>query len=40
MEKRKFLTIPGLGTDPCVQPVARRYTDYAISAFFARGMRK
>jgi hypothetical protein len=29
--KRKFLTIPGLELDPSVvQPVARRYTDYAI----------
>jgi hypothetical protein len=33
VEKRKFLTLPGLNSDPfVVQPVASRYTDYAIPA--------
>jgi hypothetical protein len=33
VEKRKFLTLPGLELDPSVvQPVASRYTDYAIPA--------
>jgi hypothetical protein len=33
MEKRKFLTLPGLNSDPSVvQPVASRYTNYAIPA--------
>jgi hypothetical protein len=32
VEKRKFLTLPGLELDPSVvQPVASRYTDYAIA---------
>jgi hypothetical protein len=32
MEKRKFLTLPGLNSDPSVvQPVASRYTDYATT---------
>jgi hypothetical protein len=31
MEKRKFLTLPGLELDPSdVQPVASHYTDYTI----------
>jgi hypothetical protein len=31
MEKRKFFTLPGLELRPSVvQPVASRYTDYAI----------
>jgi hypothetical protein len=30
-EKKKFLTLPGLESDPSVVlPVASRYTDYAI----------
>jgi hypothetical protein len=33
VEKRKFLTLPGLKLDPSVvQSVAGRYTDYAIPA--------
>jgi hypothetical protein len=33
MDKRKFLTLPRLELRPLVvQPVARRYTDYAIPA--------
>jgi hypothetical protein len=33
VEKGIFLTLPGLEVDPSVvQPVARRYTDYAIPA--------
>jgi hypothetical protein len=34
LEKRKFLTLPGLELRPLsvVQPVASRYTDYAIPA--------
>jgi hypothetical protein len=33
VEKRKFLTLPGLELDPSVfQPVASHYTDYAIPA--------
>jgi hypothetical protein len=33
MEKRKFLTLPGLELRPSVvQPLASRYTDYAIPA--------
>jgi hypothetical protein len=33
MEKRKFLTIQGLNSDPLVvQPVVSRHTDYAIPA--------
>jgi hypothetical protein len=33
VEKRKFLTLPGLNSDPLVvQPVASRYTDCAILA--------
>jgi hypothetical protein len=33
VEKRKFLTLPGLELLPSVfQPVARLYTDYAIPA--------
>jgi hypothetical protein len=33
VEKRKFLTLPGLELRPSVfQPVATRYTDYAIPA--------
>jgi hypothetical protein len=33
VEKRKFLTLPGLELDPSVfQPVASRYTDYAITS--------
>jgi hypothetical protein len=33
LEKRKFLTLPGIESDPSVvQPVASRYTDYAIPA--------
>jgi hypothetical protein len=31
VEKRKFLTLPGLNSDPSVvQPIASRYTNYAI----------
>jgi hypothetical protein len=31
VEKRKFLTLPGLDSDPSVvQPIASRYPDYAI----------
>jgi hypothetical protein len=31
VEKREFLTLPGLNSDPSVvQPVASRYTDWAI----------
>jgi hypothetical protein len=31
VEKKQFLTLPGLDSDPSVvQPVARVYTDYAI----------
>jgi hypothetical protein len=31
LEKREFLTVPGLELQPLVvQPVDRRYTDYAI----------
>jgi hypothetical protein len=33
-EKRKFLTLPGLELPSAVQPVASRYTDYAIPAPF------
>jgi hypothetical protein len=33
VEKRKFLTLPGLEFRPLVvQPVASRYTDYSIPA--------
>jgi hypothetical protein len=33
IEKWKFLTLPGLASDPSVvQPLASRYTDYAIPA--------
>jgi hypothetical protein len=33
MEKRKFLTLPGLKLCPlAIQPVASRYPDYAIPA--------
>jgi hypothetical protein len=34
LEERKFLTLPGLELRPpsIVQPVASRYTDYAIPA--------
>jgi hypothetical protein len=33
VEKRKFLTLRGSNSDPSVvQPVASRYTDYAIPA--------
>jgi hypothetical protein len=33
LEKRKFLTLPGLELDPSVvQPVASRYTDCTIPA--------
>jgi hypothetical protein len=33
VEKRKFLTLPGLEVDPSVvQPVDSRYTNYAIPA--------
>jgi hypothetical protein len=33
LKKTKFLTLPGLELDPIVvQPVASRYTDYAIQA--------
>jgi hypothetical protein len=33
LEKRKFFTLPGLELRPLVdQPVASRYTDYAIPA--------
>jgi hypothetical protein len=40
LEKRKFLTLPGLELRPSVvQPVASRYTDYAISAP-PEGLRK
>jgi hypothetical protein len=39
VEKRKFLTLPGLELDPSVvQPVASRYTDYSILAL-PRGVR-
>jgi hypothetical protein len=35
LEKRKFLTLPGLELRPSVvQPVSSRYTDYAIPAPF------
>jgi hypothetical protein len=35
MEKRKFLTLPGLELDTSlVQPVASLYTYYAIPALF------
>jgi hypothetical protein len=36
VEKRKFLNLPGLELRPLavVQPVASRYTDYAIPAPF------
>jgi hypothetical protein len=34
MEKRKFLTLPGLDSDLLVvQPVASRYTNYAIPGY-------
>jgi hypothetical protein len=37
VEKRKFLTLPGLELDPSVvQPVASRYTDYAIPASLSK----
>jgi hypothetical protein len=33
VEKRKFLTLPGLNSDPSVvQPIANRHTDCAIPA--------
>jgi hypothetical protein len=33
LEKRKFFTLPGLELLPSVvQPVASRYTDYAVPA--------
>jgi hypothetical protein len=33
LEKRTFSTLPGLDSDPSViQPIASRYTDYAIPA--------
>jgi hypothetical protein len=33
VERRKFLTLPGLEPDASVvQPVGSRYTDYAIAA--------
>jgi hypothetical protein len=35
VQKRKFLTLPGLELRPSlVQPVASRYTDYAIPAHY------
>jgi hypothetical protein len=35
METRKFLSLPGLELDPSViQPVASRYTDYAIHLLY------
>jgi hypothetical protein len=37
VKKRKFLTLPGLELRPSVvQPVASRYTDWAIPASFSR----
>jgi hypothetical protein len=39
VEKRKFLTLPGLELDPSVvQPVASRYTDYAIAVPLVHGV--
>jgi hypothetical protein len=41
VEKRKFLTLPGLQLDPSVvQPVASRYADYAILARYAKETKR
>jgi hypothetical protein len=40
LEKRKFLTLPGLELDlSAVQPVASRYTDYATPAPVCKTLR-